>query len=30
MIGMNWGVNVCVDGLDRNDAYSPGCRAAKP
>jgi hypothetical protein len=30
MIGMNWGVNFCVDGLDRNDAYSPGCRAAKP
>jgi hypothetical protein len=30
MIGMNWGVNFCVDGLDRNDAYSPACRAAKP
>jgi len=30
MIGMSWGVNFCVDGLDRNDAYSPACRAAKP
>ena len=30
MIGMDWGVNFCVIGLDRNDAYSPGCRSAKP
>jgi hypothetical protein len=30
MIGMSFGVNFCVDGLDRNDAYSPACRAAKP
>jgi len=30
MIGVSWGVNFCVDGLDRNDAYSPACRAAKP
>ena len=30
MIGMSWGVNFCVDGLDRNDAYSPECRAARP
>jgi hypothetical protein len=30
MIGMTWGVNFCVDGLDRNDAYSPACRAARP
>ncbi|HZC55275.1 MAG TPA: hypothetical protein VE396_04400 [Xanthobacteraceae bacterium] len=30
MIGMDWGVNFCVVGLDRNDAYSPRCRAAKP
>ena len=30
MIGMDWGVNFCVDGLDRNDAYNPACRAAKP
>ena len=30
MIGMDWGVNFCVVGLDRNWAYNPGCRAAKP
>ena len=30
MIGVSWGVNFCVDGLDRNDAYSPACRAARP
>jgi hypothetical protein len=30
MIGMDWGVNFCVVGLDRNFAYSPGCRAARP
>ena len=30
MIGMSWGVNFCVDGLDRDDAYSPACRAARP
>jgi hypothetical protein len=30
MIGMDWGVNFCVDGLDRNDAYNPHCRSAKP
>jgi hypothetical protein len=30
MIGMNWGVNFCVVGLDRNMAYSPGCRMARP
>ena len=30
LIGGGWGVNFCVDGLDRNDAYSPNCRAAKP
>jgi hypothetical protein len=30
MIGMDWGVNFCVEGLDRNDAYNPACRAAKP
>ena len=30
LIGQGWGVNFCVDGLDRNDAYSPNCRAAKP
>jgi hypothetical protein len=30
MIGMDWGVNFCVTGLDRNWAYNPDCRAAKP
>jgi len=30
MIGMDWGVNFCVAGLDRNDAYGPECRAAQP
>ncbi len=30
MIGMDWGVNFCVEGLDRNWAYNPACRAARP
>ena len=30
MIGASWGVNFCVVGLDRNWAYNPDCRAAKP
>jgi hypothetical protein len=30
LIGMAWGVNFCVVGLDRNWAYNPDCRAAKP
>ena len=30
MIGMDWGVNFCVVGLDRNMAYGPACRAARP
>jgi hypothetical protein len=30
MIGMDWGVNFCVVGLDREWAYGPGCRAARP
>jgi hypothetical protein len=30
MIGMDWGVNFCIVGLDRNDAYNPNCRAARP
>jgi len=30
MIGMGWGVNFCVVGLDRDWAYNPACRAAKP
>lgn len=30
MIGQDWGVNFCVTGLDRNDAYNPDCRGAGP
>jgi hypothetical protein len=30
IIGMDWGVNFCVAGLDRNWAYNPNCRAAQP
>jgi hypothetical protein len=30
MIGANWGVEWCVVGADRNWAYNPACRAAKP
>lgn len=30
MIGANWGVNWCVAGLDRNWAYNPDCRMARP
>jgi hypothetical protein len=30
MIGMDWGVNFCIVGLDRNWAYNPNCRAAGP
>jgi hypothetical protein len=30
MIGANWGVEWCVVGLDRNWAYNPACRAARP
>jgi len=30
MIGMDWGVNFCVAGLDRDWAYNPSCRAARP
>jgi hypothetical protein len=30
MIGMDWGVNFCVVGIDRNWAYNPECRAAGP
>lgn len=30
MIGMGWGINFCVVGLDRNWAYNPDCRSAKP
>jgi hypothetical protein len=30
MIGMDWGVEFCVAGLDRNWAYNPNCRSARP
>jgi len=30
IIGVDWGVNFCVVGLDRNMAYGPACRAARP
>jgi hypothetical protein len=29
-IGVGWGVTWCVEGLDRNHAFSPNCRAAGP
>jgi hypothetical protein len=29
-IGVTWGVEWCVVGLDRNWAYNPACKAAKP
>ena len=29
-LGMFWGVEWCVAGLDRNWAYNPSCRAARP
>jgi hypothetical protein len=30
MIGASWGVEWCVVGLDRNWAYNPSCRMARP
>ena len=30
MIGMTWGVEWCVVGLDRNWAYNPACKMALP
>lgn len=30
MIGMTWGVEWCVVGLDRNWAYNPHCKMARP
>jgi hypothetical protein len=30
MIGMTWGVEWCVVGLDRNWAYNPICKMAQP
>lgn len=29
-IGFSWGINFCVVGFDRNWAYNPDCRSAKP
>ncbi len=29
-LGASWGVEWCVGGLDRNWAYSPACRVARP
>jgi hypothetical protein len=29
-LGAAWGVEWCVSGLDRNWAYSPACRVARP
>ena len=30
MIGASWGVEWCVVGLDRNWAYNPSCKMARP
>ena len=30
MIGATWGVEWCVVGLDRNRAYNPACKMARP
>ena len=30
MIGWNWGVQWCVVGVDRNWAYNPQCKMARP
>jgi len=30
LIGASWGVEWCVAGLDRNWAYNPSCRMARP
>jgi hypothetical protein len=29
-VGFSWGVEWCVVGLDRNWAYNPGCKMARP
>jgi hypothetical protein len=29
-VGVSWGVEWCVAGLDRNLAYAPGCKMARP
>ena len=30
MIGAVWGIESCVEGLDRNWAYNPRCKMARP
>ena len=30
MVGVSWGVEWCVVGLDRNWAYNPACKMARP
>jgi hypothetical protein len=30
VIGIGWGVEWCVSGLDRNLAYAPACKMARP
>jgi hypothetical protein len=30
IIGVGWGVEWCVSGLDRNLAYAPACKMARP
>jgi hypothetical protein len=30
MIGAIWGVEWCIVGLDRNWAYNPACKMARP
>ena len=30
IIGLTWGVEWCVEGLDRNGAFAPHCRMARP
>jgi len=29
-LGAGWGIDFCVVGLDRNMAYNPGCKMARP
>ena len=30
IIGVTWGIEFCVHGLDRNWAYNPACKMARP
>jgi hypothetical protein len=30
VIGVTWGVEWCITGLDRNFAYAPACKMAEP